>query len=108
MGKFCAIILLVLLLVGCSVPIESYPAKEVNISVVEFKIADWCECDVFAWTTNVETMCTVSFCYADGMCCSPEEEPEYSKLHILILPKGISSLTIELEDREGLKITWHP
>jgi hypothetical protein len=108
MDKFCAVILiLTILFVGCSPPPPSYSAIQIRISVDESKVADWCECDVLAWTTNVETKGTATFCH-EGLCIVSEQEPEYGKLHILILPKGIESLTIELEDRDGLKITWHP
>jgi hypothetical protein len=108
MGKLCAVILILILLIGCSPPVETYPARELRIEVTDSRVADWCECDVLAFVTNVETKGTVSFCYDDGMCCLPEEEPEYGTLHILILPKNICELKIVLTDRDGLSITWHP
>ena len=107
MGKLCTVILILIILIGCSPPVDTYPARELRIEVTDSKVADWCECDVLAFTTNVETKGIATFCH-EGLCIVSEQEPEFSKLHILILPKGIESLTIELMDREGLKITWHP
>ena len=109
MGKLCTVILILILLIGCSPPpVESYPTHQLRIEVTDSKIADWCECDVLAFVTNADTKGTVSFCYENGMCCLPEEEPEYGTLHILILPKNICELKIVLTDRDGLSITWHP
>jgi hypothetical protein len=82
------ILLLVLILTSCALPVAITDYKEIQ-----------CDDTLFmAWTTNVDTHCTIEYCW-EGKCYWTGNS-EWGKLHTIIMP-DYYTLTIHATDKNG-------
>jgi len=82
------ILLLALVLTSCA------PA----VAITDYKEVPCDDCVWMAWTTNVDTVCSIQYCY-NGKCYWTGDS-EWGKLHTIIMP-SYYHLTIWATDKAG-------
>ncbi len=108
-AKKALVIFIILIAVLELVGIGLFVNEQFQPSICNVKVADWCECDVYAFNTTIDTKCLATFIYEGREVCSMEgEEENAGKLHLFILPKEATNIVIQLTSTTGrvAKYDW--